>query len=548
MAFNSLVNSVMGLAFWMNSKTQEIIQVNTSSEMHIDVVVNDPEKFGIPSSMVNSVGVDDLEIGSADEELMDRAIKNGWVRIHAWGTGRELTFDVATMSRRTLDMVYDFCSNLKKNFGFIRDNTKITILPSVSGRTKEFLYSEMMDGSIFESKLNEVIDKLCGDSYWYHPKTSELLGVGETHGATLWSFPEIFGLTSKDLEDDYESGANGELEAKVVKKGWWRVHLSGDQWLTIDVYSSIPSKARIFDLVSDMLVKYKEKIKSVTVSTYSGGSKSFEFNDGILESKQLNEEIAAWWFNPKTNKFKEHPSNDHEVMVEKDPHWFGLDYEDLTGMPPKPLALQKGFVRIDVFPTFTHIEVDGKPNGKMKDALSLIAKKLYDYGMGDNYQITVAYDSRRNSAAEYNGTLEQLYSTELFESVLNEVAIYSLWFNPRTLTVKKNTEIDTDHWQMIRNDPKWFGIDINTEENSFINTVLDKGFVRVNLTNDFCTMEIKGKPNGKMKDALSWLANWLKTKYGVKDVDIYTGENSTPYSGTIEQLYSTELFENRRLR
>lgn len=546
MAFNSLVNSVMGMAFWLNSRTQEVIEVDPKLELHAAVVAKNPEKFGVSKSFVDNISADDIESGAADEELMNSAIKNGWIRVHVWGTGKEITFDVANQTRKILELVYDFCADLKKKLGCITNNTRITILPMVSGRTKEFYYSEMMDGSIFESKLNEAALV----SLWFNPETYELKKTSN-------NAPDHYGMVSTDPEwfniDPSTDFSNIHPTALALRNGFVRIDVMGD-CVTFEIYKKPNSKMK--DALSWVAEKLGNRGASTKVEIFIAGNNNVAYEGDlttllsteIFESK-LNEEIAAWWFNPKTNKFKEHPSNDHEVMVEKDPEWFGLDYGDLTGVPPKPLALQRGFVRIDVFPTFTHIEVDGKPNGRMKDALSLIAKKLYDYGMGDNYQITVAYDSRRSTATEYNGTLEQLYSTELFESVLNESVMKALWLDPKTLRFKSD---HPEHRIMVEKDPSWFGLggpEYKYSAEDPRNQALEKGFVRIDIFSNRTVIEIHNKPNGKMKDVLSWFAEKLLYDYSKSHkykIQVYINSgNYEIYETDVDGLLTTSVFESK---
>lgn len=143
----------------------------------------------------------------------------------------------------------------------------------------------------------------------------------------------------------------------------------------------------------------------------------------IFESKLNEEAFKALWLNPKTLRFKsDYP--DHRIMVEKDPEWFGLGGPEYkySAEDARNQALEKGFVRIDMFGSYTAIEIHSKPNGKMKDVLSWFAEKLlYDYSKSHKYKIWVYINS--GGYEIYETDVDGLLTTSVFESKLSEMSL-----------------------------------------------------------------------------------------------------------------------------
>lgn len=126
-------------------------------------------------------------------------------------------------------------------------------------------------------------------------------------------------------------------------------------------------------------------------------------------------EVLSLWFDPRTYKYLR--GWDHESMVEKNLEWFGLESDDIIGLPPKKVALQRNFVRVDVFKDYVLIEIrDSQVNGKMKNALSFFAERLGDMGVKSFCKIFVSTDC--GNGREYSGTLNSLLSTSMFDERL----------------------------------------------------------------------------------------------------------------------------------
>lgn len=146
----------------------------------------------------------------------------------------------------------------------------------------------------------------------------------------------------------------------------------------------------------------------------------FEKHFDIKESKfrtivEMTEQ--SYWFDPKTYSMKK--GTDHEVMVQKDPEWFGLIPEDLDGMPPKAVALQAGFVRIDIFPNWAVFELPKRPDNKLKDALSYFVEQMYNrYLLKGNTKIEVYVYT--GLGRPWIGVADDLHSTAIFEGLTED--------------------------------------------------------------------------------------------------------------------------------
>lgn len=169
-----------------------------------------------------------------------------------------------------------------------------------------------------------------------------------------------------------------------------------------------------------------EKHFNISQSKFRNARKPFgtplEVDDHVYESKfrKLLSEMTeqSYWLDPKSHSLKK--GNDHEVMVEKDPEWFGLDYEDLEGMPPKAVALQAGFVRIDIFPDWVVLELPKKPDGKLKNALSWFAEQmLVRYNVRSDTPVEIYVFNSSDRRGTWNGKFGDLHSSAIFEG-LNE--------------------------------------------------------------------------------------------------------------------------------
>lgn len=142
------------IAYWISPKG-EIISVGNGT--HIDVIIDNPTKFGLTSSEIQSLYDKYGEVlgqeGKAREDLIIQVVKSGWIRVRRYRNDG-YSINIARLTKKVKDILFDWVNSLTTT-GILGIKEKdrfmsLNILGFLDNTSKTLTLSDIQKGLLYE--------------------------------------------------------------------------------------------------------------------------------------------------------------------------------------------------------------------------------------------------------------------------------------------------------------------------------------------------------------------------------------------------------------
>lgn len=153
------------IAYWISPKG-EVVPVKST---HIDVIIDNPTKFGLTSSEIQSLYDKYGEVlgqeGKAREDIIIQVVKSGWIRVRRYRNDG-YSINIARLTKKVKDILFDWTYKLTTT-GVLGIKEKdrfmsLNILGFLDNTSKTLTLSDIQKGLLYEGsesydELNQTI-------------------------------------------------------------------------------------------------------------------------------------------------------------------------------------------------------------------------------------------------------------------------------------------------------------------------------------------------------------------------------------------------------
>ena len=101
--------------------------ISTGAKTHIDMIINNPEKFGLTKQFIEDTykefGEKLGQEGTARSQIIIQLIKQGWIRIRRYAN-KMWTIDVNKLDKKVKDRIYDWALKMLDGSGGYKEQDK----------------------------------------------------------------------------------------------------------------------------------------------------------------------------------------------------------------------------------------------------------------------------------------------------------------------------------------------------------------------------------------------------------------------------------------
>lgn len=141
------------VAYWLSPKG-EVVDVGGT---HIDVIINNPEKFGLTSKYIKDLhdkyGEKLSQEGKAREEIIIRVVKDGWIRVRRY-RNQGYSINVSRITKKVKDILFDWATKLTSS-GILGSKEKdiympLNIISFLDNSSKTLTLKNVLSGMLYE--------------------------------------------------------------------------------------------------------------------------------------------------------------------------------------------------------------------------------------------------------------------------------------------------------------------------------------------------------------------------------------------------------------